>query len=670
MDKQIYSLTECANHTPQEVGNKAYWLGCTSRLIQNVPAGICLLVSCFRLHLQSLPTYQEITSLIHEAYKNKVYVRRNLSLVRAMIQKSALSEALMGEVKAALERNRIDLYSGVAVRSSSKTEDDVSHAFAGVFTSFIDISSEKELEESILRVWASYFSEVLLFHCEEKAFLSFEMAVVIQQMKHGAYHGVLFTKSPYDDLWMLVEAGTSVSGIVEGNLPVCTARINRTTGEMDAGDFPFDPAKLARLGWLLEKEFDMFCDIEWVYSQGEIYLVQCRPISNYVYFRGNYLIVSQDDEDVCSNLYLGSCHSLYCRYVGKQQLFRKTVVEAGYSVYGQYYVILKKDAVDAAAFWHDLYRDIADWDDVILEFSKEEPSVMCKKSQLKELLTARSRQTAAEYLYCRIGEVIRAELSGYSTLAEAGGVFIEYIAGRLSWLMNGKGLPTQLILTNGTAVYLSRPVNESIADIDEATGRNTIRKYGMQCPLLTKGQLQDIADFTIKLSERLSCGRFEWYIRHGKLYGKDLSAEEGLLPISEKTKSFLSIGSCRGQVQYIRNLDQLEDIAQKYDISLYHHSKEEEEIYGETVVQALIEEISSKEAVILFAERPSIGLLPLVTYVKGMVFRKGAMLSHMGIYLREQHIPAVIAPDQYPAFSDDEAIEISPSGDLTRVHPN
>ena len=318
MDQQIYSLTECADYTPQEVGNKAYWLGCVSRFTPNVPAGICLPVPYFRQHLQSLPEYHEITSLIHEAYQNKVYVRRNLSLVRAIIQKSALSGPLMDQVKEALERNRMDLYAGVAVRSSSKTEDSLSHAFAGVFTSFIDVSSETELRESILRIWASYFSEVLLLNSEEEAFLRFEMAVVIQQMKHGAYHGVLFTKSPYEDSDMLVEAGTSVSGIVEGHLPVCTARINRATGEIDADDFPFDLAKLACLGRLLEKQLDMFCDIEWVYSQGEIYVVQCRPISNYVYFRGNYLIVSQDQEDVCSNLYLGPCHSLYCKYVGKQ----------------------------------------------------------------------------------------------------------------------------------------------------------------------------------------------------------------------------------------------------------------------------------------------------------------------------------------------------------------
>jgi len=149
----------------------------------------------------------------------------------------------------------------------------------------------------------------------------------------------------------------------------------------------------------------------------------------------------------------------------------------------------------------------------------------------------------------------------------------------------------------------------------------------------------------------------EWYYSNGKLYGKDLSIEENQLTIHTGL-NFISSGQCEGTVYRIEDLEFLDDVAQKYDISLYQHSKKENEIYEEKRLTEIIEKFKSLGDAIVFAERSSIGLLCLANYTKGMVFKKGAVLSHVGIFLKEHKIPAVISSEYYHCFENGEKIKI------------
>lgn len=653
----IFSLRQCADKESSSVGKKAYWLGQMIKENEKVPFGICISVECFFEYLSQLPEYDEIVNFLEQIKENKIFGRRNLSKVRQLMSQGNVSQKLTDEILKSFSENGIMLSEGVAVRSSSVNEDNYNMVFAGVYTSYVDISNISDLKKAIVGVWSSQFSEASLFYDTDCS--GDGMAVIIQQMKHGTMHGVMFTKSPNDSEYMLIEAATTVNGIVDGQNPVSSIYISRESHIAKTNSFNESTAMfhhIATVGFRLEEKFNMFCDIEWAYWDGVVYLLQCRPLSNTISSNFNHMVFSQDDMDMCSRIYLGSCQWMYQRYLGKQYIFRQGVIRSGYSVYRQYYTIIKPGFIDNSII-SQIEECFSGAHFVILEFSKQLPSVMCSLSDIREKLCDYEKQTCSPYIYCRIGEIIVADLSGYCSITDKGDVFVEYVVGRLTSLIHGFNLPAQLVIHQKIPQYSSRPSAEFIDSIDLVTGKNTRFPYGKQIPELTHKQILELLDFTEKLSCDFPNSRLEWYYSNGKLYGKDLSIEENQLTIHTGV-NFISSGQCEGTVYHIENLEFLDDVAQKYDISLYQHSKKENHIYGEKRLTEIIEKIKFLGDAIVFAERPSIGLLCLASYTKGMVFKKGAVLSHVGIFLREHKIPAVISAEYYGCFKNGEKIKI------------
>lgn len=201
----------------------------------------------------------------------------------------------------------------VAVRSSACAEDSEAASFAGQQETFLHVRGSDQVRARIRDCWASFFSERALFYRSQKGSLAdLGMAVVVQRMVQADVAGVLFTCDPVRGRRdrMVVEAviglgEAAVSGavtpdhyILKRDGSVRKAQVHEQPyaivandaggvaerqlspgegGARKAGDELL--AKLARIGDDLEQRIGVPQDIEWAVQDGELYVLQARPVT-------------------------------------------------------------------------------------------------------------------------------------------------------------------------------------------------------------------------------------------------------------------------------------------------------------------------------------------------------------------------------------------------------
>jgi pyruvate,water dikinase len=177
----------------------------------------------------------------------------------------------------------------VAVRSSACAEDSEAASFAGQQETFLNVEGAGELVRKVVECWASFFSERALFYRSKKGSLDdLRIAVVIQTMLAPEKSGVLFTCDAVQRRRdrMVVEAvyglgDQVVSGAVTPDHYVLDrdGRLKRevlTNGGVLSGA---ELERLAALGRRLEERFGSPQDVEWALADGELYLLQSRPVT-------------------------------------------------------------------------------------------------------------------------------------------------------------------------------------------------------------------------------------------------------------------------------------------------------------------------------------------------------------------------------------------------------
>ncbi len=221
--------------------------------------------------------------------------------------------ALPSALTAHIHRAYANLGAGaVSVRSSSTAEDLAGASFAGQYDSFLNITSFDELLIAIKKVWASLFSAHALSYRQRHGIDRAQMAVVVQRQLAPSAAGVLFTRDPQSGVnHYLVSAALGLGeGVVAGSAPtdrftldpqsgqlltaeiadkhshvaaVSTGGIETIATEAAQKDQPaldFDQLKaLTAYGQKIEALFAAPQDIEFAVTQGEIRILQARPIT-------------------------------------------------------------------------------------------------------------------------------------------------------------------------------------------------------------------------------------------------------------------------------------------------------------------------------------------------------------------------------------------------------
>jgi phosphohistidine swiveling domain-containing protein len=201
----------------------------------------------------------------------------------------------------------------VAVRSSALEEDDARHSFAGQLESYLFVAPER-VAEKIIEVWRSGFSERVLAYRRERG-LSIPAeppAVLVQRMVEAEVAGVAFSADPVSGrrgvavVSALYGLGTAlVSGECDADT-YTVARdggiLARTIAEKTCAhrhicgsiveSVPVPSALVAQptladeqvravaaLARRCEEHFGCPQDIEWALADGQLFLLQARPIT-------------------------------------------------------------------------------------------------------------------------------------------------------------------------------------------------------------------------------------------------------------------------------------------------------------------------------------------------------------------------------------------------------
>jgi rifampicin phosphotransferase len=200
----------------------------------------------------------------------------------------------------------------VAVRSSATAEDLPGAAFAGQQDTYLNVIGEAELINAVQKCWASLWTERAIAYRTRIGIGSAEVgiAVVVQRMINAEVAGVMFTADPVsgDRETITVDASSGlgeavVSGLVtpdhyrlddQGNVrdyqPGRREVIVRSAPGGGVAHEPGDPARnqllpdtvlieLSALGTAVAKHFGCPQDIEWAYAEGQVWLLQARPMT-------------------------------------------------------------------------------------------------------------------------------------------------------------------------------------------------------------------------------------------------------------------------------------------------------------------------------------------------------------------------------------------------------
>lgn len=232
--------------------------------------------------------------------------------VRAAFERAVIPAPLNDAIVTAYR----DLGGGsVAVRSSATAEDLPGAAFAGQHDTFLGITDEVGLLSAVRRCWASLWSDRAIAYRQRRGFAEtpVSLAIVVQRMVPAEAAGVLFTANPITGARdeTVIDATTGlgeaiVSGMVTPDHDVLKRTrfgwkiVERRLGRREveiraraqggteslASNASSDPAlpdsvlrRLARLGDAVQHHFGRPQDIEWAWADGQIALLQARPIT-------------------------------------------------------------------------------------------------------------------------------------------------------------------------------------------------------------------------------------------------------------------------------------------------------------------------------------------------------------------------------------------------------
>ncbi|MEO9237629.1 MAG: PEP/pyruvate-binding domain-containing protein, partial [Jatrophihabitantaceae bacterium] len=490
----------------------------------------------------------------------------------------------------------------VVVRSSSADEDADTTSFAGVFDSLIDVPAS-ELLDAVHRVWLSGFSAKALLQYRRlgRTPKPNHLSVLVQTAIAPQLAGVAFSE-PSADAYLEWVPGHGAD--LMGGLAVPTGeRLDRST---------------ATAGWraelrgaLVELSADG-CghDVEWAWDGERLWIVQVRP-------RTAELAGQQRAGLRVAALYEGDAHDLalgevaadYHRIRAKRRLPRAIAIAHGASVPAGWLVNWQPaGGLGRLRTWSEQLPA-----KVVVDASPTERQYIIERAELADTIGSITTPDTEAAFLCR--EYIKGEVAVLSTVAADGSVYVE---------ASDEGL---LALNRGFGS--AQPIS---ADRLRA--------------MVGDQQAQALADTTREHARRLHPRAIlEWVISGSTLFFVDYSAPAGSTqqagePARLSSSRVLSAGLASGRVQHL-GIDEVlteSSIAPIISIAQPVSAGDEAALLGQLHDRLRLD----GGKVIVAAARPIAVLSMLIGLVDGFLFEEGALLSHLGILLRESGVPAAI----------------------------
>ena len=299
------------------VGGKGANLGEMTKANIPVPPGFIVTADTYFDFLRQTKLTDKIRRLLADVDVNdSKQLQRTAAQVRQVISKAPMPPEIAREIEQAYTKMGRGL---VAVRSSATAEDLPEASFAGQQRTFLNVQGEKEVVVAVQECWASLFEARAVFYRVQQNYDHFKVgiAVPVQRMVQSEASGVMFTLEPLtsDRSKIAIEAVLGlgemiVSGEVtpdtyivsKEELKITSKEIARQEWKLIRRDgnkgeeanikLPLtaeeqsrqkisddDILALAKIGQSLEEHYQFPQDIEWAKENGQLFIVQTRPVT-------------------------------------------------------------------------------------------------------------------------------------------------------------------------------------------------------------------------------------------------------------------------------------------------------------------------------------------------------------------------------------------------------
>jgi pyruvate, water dikinase len=296
-----------------------------------VPNGFVVTAQAYDYFIEKAGIGAKISELLSTIdYENTDQLNKTVEAVRKLITDAEMPSEMKEEIIESYDHlgtNKLDVEKGsaydilanaaepvfVAVRSSATTEDLAEASFAGQQDTYLNIKGNDKLIDAVKRCFASLFTSRATYYRNKQGFKHEEahLAVVVQKMINSDKSGVVFSKDPnYTGDDVIIEAVFGLGeGIVSGmitpdhyvvskDLEIVSKKVEdkkkaivrSSSGENRIVNLGPDATKMqvlkdheikriADLSIKLEEHYDKPQDSEFAIENGEVFMVQTRPIT-------------------------------------------------------------------------------------------------------------------------------------------------------------------------------------------------------------------------------------------------------------------------------------------------------------------------------------------------------------------------------------------------------
>jgi len=297
-----------------EAGGKGFNLYLMTKASIPVPEWVVFGRRYFQDFINSAGIKQELYQLVEKFLHKHATAKETEAAIEALFAKNKTTELLSKSIHDALEILGDD--NVFSVRSSAADEDGLSHSFAGQLSSYLYVTGYEDILKYLKKCWASAFSERGLVYRLENGIDPHKIAVsvVLQRMIDPEKSGVLFTCDPVTvklDQYVVSSVYGVGEGLVSGALDADSYWLHQATGDLIKSEIvekkemmkksasghcrlhPVAPSLVLQpslndaelrglhgLGQKIHEQYHRPQDIEWAMENGQLYILQTRPVTN------------------------------------------------------------------------------------------------------------------------------------------------------------------------------------------------------------------------------------------------------------------------------------------------------------------------------------------------------------------------------------------------------
>ncbi|WP_306056662.1 phosphoenolpyruvate synthase [Natronococcus wangiae] len=334
-------LDEISAGDLEKVGGKGASLGELTGAGLPVPPGFVVTAGTYRSFIENANIDEELFEAVDVDVDDSSALADAAERAQELILETPFPDDLREEILDAYRQVGDDGEEAfVAVRSSATAEDLPDASFAGQQETYLNVTEEALLDR-VRSCWASLFTQRAIYYRQEKGFdhSAVNIAVVVQRMVDAEKSGVMFTSHPSTgDPTMIVEAAWGlgeavVSGAVspdnyvvprdgdDVDVTVAEKKVMHVkddeTGETVEREVPEDERnarvlsreeidRLVELGERVEDHYGTPQDVEWAIVEGEVFMLQSRPITTIDEGDAEGVEVTDDASDAAKGLTDGS----------------------------------------------------------------------------------------------------------------------------------------------------------------------------------------------------------------------------------------------------------------------------------------------------------------------------------------------------------------------------